>query len=61
MEFHEVSLKNISLETVTIELISQNGIQAKVQGSLSCLNCLQQLLRGYMLQISHTTRIFVCS
>lgn len=46
MEFHEVSLKTISPEIVTIELISQNGIQAKIQGSLSCLNCLQQLLRG---------------
>lgn len=46
MEFHEISLKNISSETVTIELISQNGIQAKIQGPLSCLNCLQQLLRG---------------
>lgn len=45
MEFHEISLKNISPETVTIELISQNGIQAKIQGPLSCLNCLQQLLR----------------
>jgi hypothetical protein len=46
MEFHEVSLKNISPEAVTIELISQNGIQAKVQGPLSCLNCLQQILKG---------------
>ena len=46
MEFHEISLKNVSSETVTIELISQNGIQAKIQGSLSCLNCLKQLLRG---------------
>jgi hypothetical protein len=46
MEFHEISLNNISAETVTIELISKNGIQAKIQGPLSCLNCLQQLLRG---------------
>ena len=46
MDFHEISLNNISAETVTIELISKNGIQAKIQGPLSCLNCLQQLLRG---------------
>jgi hypothetical protein len=46
MEFHEISLNNISAEIVTIELISKNGIQAKIQGPLSCLNCLQQLLRG---------------
>jgi hypothetical protein len=46
IEFHEISLNNISTEAVTIELISKNGIQAKIQGPLSCLNCLQQLLRG---------------
>jgi hypothetical protein len=46
VEFHEIPLKNISSETVTIELVSKNGIQAKIQGSLSCLNFLQQLLRG---------------
>ncbi len=46
MKFHEISLNNISSETVTIELMSKNGIQAKIQGPLSCLNCLQQLLRG---------------
>lgn len=46
LEFHEIPLNNISSETVTIELISKNGIQAKIQGPLSCLNCLQQLLRG---------------
>lgn len=46
MEFHEISLNNISAETVTIELISKNGIQVKIQGPLSCLNCLQQLVRG---------------
>lgn len=46
MEFHEISFRNTSPEVVTIELISKNGIQAKIQGSLSCLNCLQQLLRG---------------
>jgi len=46
IEFHEISLNNISQEAVTIELISRNGIQAKIQGPLSCLNYLQQLLRG---------------
>ena len=46
MEFHEISLKNISAEIVTIELRSKNGIQAKIQGSLACLDCLQKLLRG---------------
>ena len=46
MEFHEISLNNVSVEIVTIELISKNGIQAKIQGPLSCLSCLQQLLRG---------------
>ena len=46
VEFHEIPVKNISSETVTIELISKNGIQAKIQGSLSCLNFLQELLRG---------------
>jgi hypothetical protein len=46
MKFHEVSLQNILPETVTIELISKNGMQAKIQGPLSCLNCLQHLLGG---------------
>jgi hypothetical protein len=45
-EFREIPLTNISLETVIIELISKNGLQAKIQGPLSCLNCLQQLLGG---------------
>ena len=44
MEFHEISLNNISPEIVTIELISKNGIQAKIQSPLSCLNYIQQLL-----------------
>ena len=46
MEFHEISFNSISPEAVIIELSSKNGIQAKIQGPLSCLNCLQQLLRG---------------
>lgn len=46
MEFHEIPLKNIPQEAITIELISKNGIRAKIQGPLLCLNCLQQLLRG---------------
>lgn len=44
MEFHEISIQNISQESVVIELIAKNGMQAKIQGPLSCLNCLQQLL-----------------
>ena len=45
-EFREIPLINISLETVIIELITKNGMQAKIQGPLSCLNCLQQILGG---------------
>jgi len=44
MEFREISLQNIPTESVIIELISKNGMKAKIQGPLSCLNCLQQLL-----------------
>lgn len=43
-EFREISLTDISSETVSIELISKNGLQAKIQGPLSCLNCLPNLL-----------------
>lgn len=46
MEFHEISIQNIPQETVIIELIAKNGMQAKIQGPLSCLNCLQQILGG---------------
>lgn len=46
MEFHEIPIQNIPHETVIIELIAKNGMQAKIQGPLSCLNCLQQLLGG---------------
>ncbi|MCB1113072.1 MAG: hypothetical protein KDK72_10510 [Chlamydiia bacterium] len=44
LEFHEVSLQNLPSETVVIELISKKGIRAKIQGPLSCLNCLESLL-----------------
>jgi hypothetical protein len=46
MEFREIPLTNISSESVVIELIAKNGMQAKIQGPLSCLNCLQQILGG---------------
>lgn len=45
-EFYEIPLVNISSESVVIDLISTNGLQVKIQGPLSCLNCLQQLLKG---------------
>jgi len=46
MEFQEITLRNIPPETITIELIAKNGMQTKIWGPLSCLNCLQQLLGG---------------
>lgn len=46
MEFREIPLTNVSSESVVIELISKSGLQAKIQGPLSCLNYLQQLLGG---------------
>lgn len=46
MEFQEISLCNVPTETITIELIAKNGMRAKIQGPLSCMNCLQQLLGG---------------
>lgn len=44
IEFHELSLQNISSERITIELISKKGMRAKIEGPLSCLNCLPQLM-----------------
>lgn len=46
MGFREISFQNIPSDTVVIELISKKGMKAKIQGPLSCLNCLQQLLGG---------------
>lgn len=44
VEFHEIPIHHIPTETIIIELTARNGIRAKIQGPLSCLNCLQQLL-----------------
>ncbi len=44
LEFHEIPLQNIPSEAVVIELVSKKGIRAKIQGSLACLNYLQQLM-----------------
>ena len=48
IEFHEISIKTppLSYETVTIELSTASGLQAKIQGPLSCLNCLYKLFEG---------------
>ena len=45
LEFREISMPiiQLALDTVTIELKSADGMQAKIQGSSSCLNYLIQL------------------
>jgi len=48
LEFHEVvmSAAQLTSDIVTIELRAADGLQAKIQGPLSSLNCLTQLFRG---------------
>lgn len=46
IDFQEISIQNIHTDHVVIELYSNFGLSAKIQGSLSCLSCLQQLFRG---------------
>ena len=46
-EFREVVMPpaQSAFDTVTIELRSADGLQAKIQGPFSCLNCLSTLFR----------------
>ncbi len=48
VEFREVSCQSQSIHScnVTIELVANSGLRAKIQGSISCLNCLPSLFRG---------------
>jgi AraC-like DNA-binding protein len=46
LDFREISLQNTCSEMVSIELISNFGIKAKIQGPPSCLSYLGALLRG---------------
>jgi hypothetical protein len=46
LEFKEVSMPPICSELVSIELMSNCGITAKIQGPASCLSYLNALLRG---------------
>jgi hypothetical protein len=43
LEFHEVQLQGLNSGMVVIELSSNTGLSARIQGPLSCLNCLQSL------------------
>ena len=47
LEFREIVMPaaQSASDTVTIELRSADGLQAKIQGPSSCLNCLNQLFR----------------
>jgi len=47
LEFREIVIPAIqsTSDTVTIELRSADGLQAKIQGSFSCLNFLHQLFK----------------
>ena len=47
LEFREIIMPvaQPASDTVTIELRSADGLQAKIQGPSSCLNCLSQLFR----------------
>ena len=45
IDFHEVAIQDMLPTTVIIELHSNSGLKAKIQGPISCLNCLNQLFR----------------
>ena len=47
LEFREIvmPIAQSASDTVTIELRAADGLQAKIQGPSSCLNCLSQLFR----------------
>jgi hypothetical protein len=45
VEFHEVALQDIHSNTIVIEINSNSGLRAKIQGPISCLNCLNQLFK----------------
>jgi hypothetical protein len=49
LEFREVIIPSSfvpSTDLVTIEITSPTGLKAKIQGPISCTNCLQRLFRG---------------
>jgi transposase-like protein len=48
LEFREIVMPAVQSapDTVTIELRSADGLQAKIQGPSSCLNYLSKLFRG---------------
>ena len=47
LDFQEISqhIKEVCPDTIVIELSSDSGLKARVQGPLSCLNCLQSLFK----------------
>jgi|ERR1041384_607121 hypothetical protein len=47
LDFQEVTcpVKSVYPDTIVIELSSHNGLRAKIQGPLSCLNCLSSLFK----------------
>lgn len=45
-EFREISIKDSCTEVIVIELSSDSGLRARIQGPPSCLNCLKPLFRG---------------
>lgn len=45
LDFYEVAVQDMLPTTVIIELHSNSGLKARIQGPISCLNCLNQLFR----------------
>jgi len=45
LDFHEIAIQDMLPTTVIIELQSNSGLKARIQGPISCLNCLNQLFR----------------
>jgi hypothetical protein len=43
IDFHEIATQDMLPTTVIIELQSNSGLKARIQGPISCLNCLNQL------------------